>query len=288
MLTKTKFKKLTLEPELIAHDNKMLVPNVPNQLLILCPKCKSILFKSELENKMKVCWECGHHFRIPARKRLDLILDGTSFKEHDKELSSNNILAFPGYEEKLAKAKKESGEVEGVICGEGTIEGIKCAIFAMEPFFMMGSMGAVIGEKITGLFEFATDEKLPVIGFTASGGARMQEGIISLLQMAKISGAVKRHSNNGNLYITVLTDPTTGGVMASFAMEGDIILSEPEALIGFAGPRVIEQTIRRRLPDGFQTAEFLKKKGFVDDIIERRELKKYLGNLLKLHKMEEK
>ena len=187
---------------------------------------------------------------------------------------------------KLINANLESKENEAVITGVAKIGGYACAIFVMEPYFMMGSMGCVVGEKITRIFEYATENKIPVLGFTLSGGARMQEGILSLMQMAKTSGAVKKHSDDGNLYITVLTDPTTGGVTASFAMEGDIIIAEPHALVGFAGPRVIEQTIRQKLPEGFQRAEFLLKNGFVDAIVPRNEQKSYITKLLSFHKSE--
>ncbi len=288
MLKRISFKKLELKPELEYKNESTLVPCAPKELLLICPKCKETLLKSELVDNLDVCRECGYHFRISARKRIGITVDNETFVEYDRELKSKNMLNFPGYDEKLKTAIKENGENEAVICGIGKIEGFECAIFAMEPFFMMGSMGCVVGEKIARLFELAADKSIPVIGFTVSGGARMQEGIMSLMQMAKISGAVKRHSNNGNLYVAVLTDPTTGGVTASFAMQGDIIVSEPDTLIGFAGPRVIEQTIRRSLPDGFQKAKFLMEKGFIDNIVSRNELKKYLGNILMLHNMEAK
>ena len=197
---------------------------------------------------------------------------------------SSDPLNFPGYGEKLARAAEESGENEGVICGLGAVDNMQAAVFAMEPGFMLGSMGVAVGEKITRLFELAAKEGLPVIGFTLSGGARMQEGILSLMQMAKTSGAVKLHSDAGLLYIAVLCDPTMGGVTASFAMEADIILAEPGALIGFAGPRVIEQTIRQTLPEGFQRAEFLLEKGFIDAIVPRAALRETIARLLRLHR----
>ena len=197
---------------------------------------------------------------------------------------SSDPLNFPGYREKLARAAEESGENEGVICGLGAVDNIPAAVFAMEPGFMLGSMGVAVGEKITRLFELAAGQGLPVIGFTLSGGARMQEGILSLMQMAKTSGAVKLHSDAGNLYIAVLCDPTMGGVTASFAMEADIILAEPGALIGFAGPRVIEQTIRQTLPEGFQRAEFIMEKGFIDAIVPRAVLRETIARLLRLHR----
>jgi acetyl-CoA carboxylase carboxyl transferase subunit beta len=218
-----------------------------------------------------------------ARDRIHALVDADSFQEMDKELSSTNILDFVGYDEKLRSARQASQENESVLTGFCTIDGLDCALFAMDPNFMMGSMGSVTGEKITRLFERATRENLPVVGIAVSGGARIQEGILSLMQMAKTSGAVKRHSDSGNLFISVLTNPTTGGVVASFAMEGDIILAEPDALIGFAGPRVIEQTMRQKLPEGFQKAEFLLKRGFVDHIVDRRNQRQILSYLIKLH-----
>jgi len=212
-----------------------------------------------------------------------MIVDEDSFVEHDKNLVSKNILKFPDYDSKLKKAKDTSNEKEAVVCGVAKIKGMECALFVMNSEFMMGSMGVVVGEKVTRLFEYATQNRLSVVGFTVSGGARMQEGVLSLMQMAKTSCAVKRHNDTGLLYITVLTDPTTGGVTASFAMEGDIILAEPGALIAFAGPRVIEQTIKQKLPEGFQRSEFLLEKGFIDAIVERKALRDTLANILKLH-----
>jgi acetyl-CoA carboxylase carboxyl transferase subunit beta len=221
-----------------------------------------------------------------ARERIGCICDEHSFEEHFSEITSGDPLQFPGYSGKLQSARETSGEPEGVVCGTASIGGIRCAMFVMDPNFMLGSMGSALGEKVTLLFELAARESLPVVGFTVSGGARMQEGILSLMQMAKTSGAVKLHGDKGNLYICVLTDPTTGGVTASFAMQGDYILAEPKALIGFAGPRVIEQTIRQKLPERFQRAEFLVEKGFVDAVVDRRDLKCVLGRLLSLHQKE--
>ncbi len=248
-----------------------------------CPGCKRTVPTQELQNSLLVCPRCGHHMRMSARRRIELICDAGSFEEMDADLVCGNILGFPNYEEKLEKACRESGEKEGVVTGKAAVGGFACCFFAMEPSFMMGSMGTVVGEKLTRLFEYAKDYTLPVIGFTVSGGARMQEGILSLMQMAKVSGAVRRHSDAGNLYIALLTDPTSGGVTASFAMEADIILSEPGAFIGFAGPRVIEQTIRQKLPEGFQRAEFQLKKGFVDHIAVRNTQKELLAQLLSIH-----
>ena len=248
----------------------------------VCPNCHKSVPLSKLWANQNVC-SCGHHFRINARQRISIILDEGSFKEIDAGLRSADPLLFSGYQNKLKTAELSTGEVEGVICGEGSIEGNPCCFFAMEPGFMMGSMGTVVGEKITRLFEYATERRLPVIGCTVSGGARMQEGLLSLMQMAKTSAAVKRFSDAGLLYIVVLTDPTTGGVTASFAMEGDIIISEPGAMIGFAGARVIEQTTRKHLPKGFQRAEFLLEHGFLDAIVPRSEQRRTLATLLSMH-----
>jgi acetyl-CoA carboxylase carboxyl transferase subunit beta len=251
---------------------------------VSCTKCKKMLLLDELEKGLHVCPYCRHHFKMNARQRIQMIGDAGTFVEADTELAPHNILEFPGYDEKLKAAQLQSAETDSVVCGECEIGGNKVAIFVMEPNFMMGSMGSVAGEKITRTFERASEQDIPVVGYAVSGGARMQEGMVSLMQMAKTSGAVKNHSDKGNLYICVLTDPTTGGVTASFAMEADIILAEPFALIGFAGPRVIEQTIRKKLPAGFQRSELQLKNGFVDNIIERRSQKKYITQLLNLHR----
>ena len=249
-----------------------------------CPRCRVQLPLSDLQENMNVCTACGYHFRITPRERIAYITGEGSFKELDGELMSRDVLDFPGYDQKLRNARLSSREKDAVVCGTAEIGGCPCALFVMDPNFMMGSMGAVVGEKITRLFESATELGLPVVGFTVSGGARMQEGILSLMQMAKTSAAVRRHSDAGLLYLTILTDPTLGGVTASFAMDGDIIIAEPGATIGFAGPRVIEQTIRKKLPQGFQTAEFLLEHGFVDLIVPRHEQKETIASLLKLHR----
>lgn len=249
-----------------------------------CPRCGVQLPLSDLQENMNVCTACGYHFRITPRERIAYITGEGSFKELDGELMSRDVLDFPGYDQKLRNARLSSREKDAVVCGTAEIGGCPCALFVMDPNFMMGSMGAVVGEKITRLFESATELGLPVVGFTVSGGARMQEGILSLMQMAKTSAAVRRHSDAGLLYLTILTDPTLGGVTASFAMDGDIIIAEPGATIGFAGPRVIEQTIRKKLPQGFQTAEFLLEHGFVDLIVPRHEQKETIASLLKLHR----
>ena len=249
-----------------------------------CPHCGVLLQLTEQQENMNVCTACGYHFRVSPRERIDYLTDEDTFQELYGDLKSRDILGFPGYDQKLRNAKLASREREAVVCGTAEIEGQPCALFFMDPNFMMGSMGTVVGEKITSLFEYATEHELPVVGYTVSGGARMQEGILSLMQMAKISAAVKRHSEEGHFYLTVLTDPTTGGVTASFAMEGDVIMAEPGATIGFAGARVIEQTIRKRLPQGFQKAEFLLEHGFVDMIVPRPEQKETIGKLLRFHR----
>lgn len=247
-----------------------------------CPKCGTQTPVSELWEDQYVC-RCGHHFRLTGRQRISFFADEDSFTEFYGELTSRDILGFPGYESKLKSARLATREKEAVICGTCTVEGERCAFFVMDPHFMMASMGTVVGEKITRLFEYATEEKLPVVAFTAAGGARMQEGILSLMQMAKTSGAVRRHSDAGLFYLVVLTDPTTGGVTASFAMDGDVIMAEPDVTIGFAGARVIEQTIRRKLPEGFQRAEFLLEHGFVDLIVPRSRQREVIARLLRMH-----
>ncbi len=250
----------------------------------ICKQCNAEIPYDEYVKNHCICPECGAYFRMRAVERLDETVDKGTFQEIDKKLKSKNPIDFPDYKEKLEKAEKASGLAEGVVCGTAKIDGMDCGLFIMDSAFMMGSMGTVVGEKITRLFEKATALGLPVIGFITSGGARMQEGIFSLMQMAKVSGAVKRHSEAGLLYIAVLTDPTTGGITASFAMQGDIIIAEPKALIGFAGQRVIEQTTGEKLPAGFQRAEFQLAHGFVDIIEERPRMTYTLRKLLALHR----
>ena len=253
-----------------------------------CPHCGALVALSDQQENLNVCPACGYHFRIGPRERIAYLTDEDSFSELDGSLMSKDVLGFPGYDQKLRNAKLASREKEGVVCGAARIGGEPCALFVMDPNFMMGSMGTVVGEKIARLFEYAAEHSLPVVGYTVSGGARMQEGILSLMQMAKVSAALLRHSQAGNLYLTVLTDPTTGGVTASFAMDGDIILAEPGATIGFAGARVIEQTIRKKLPQGFQKAEFLLEHGFVDLIVPRGEQRETIAKLLRMHRREER
>ena len=284
MLTKNLFKKPENPLEWYDARSKNSLPDIPDQMCVSCPKCKAILLTGDLIENGRVCPKCGYHFRMNARQRIGLIADEDTFEERDAQMSSSNLIGFPNYDKKLWHAKLESGESEAVVCGTAAVGGNPCCLFVMEPYFMMGSMGTVVGEKVTRIFEYAAQNSLPVIGYTVSGGARMQEGILSLMQMAKTSAAVKRHGDAGNLYVSVLTDPTTGGVTASFAMEADLILAEPGALIGFAGPRVIEQTMRQKLPPNFQRAEFLLEKGFVDEIVPRNSQKDYLSRLLSMHR----
>ena len=248
-----------------------------------CPVCGTANPIGELWETQHVC-KCGHCFRLTARQRIGYLTDIGSFSELFTDIESKDPIAFPGYAEKLEQMKKTARELEAVVCGKVSIDGEDCALFVMEPYFMMGSMGAAVGEKITKLFEYATDNSLPVVGYTVSGGARMQEGLISLMQIAKTSGAAKRHSDAGNFYITVLTDPTTGGVTASFAMQGDILIAEPGAIIGFAGARVVEQTVRKKLPPGFQKAEVMMEHGFLDMIVPRIEHRRTISSLLAMHR----
>ena len=247
-----------------------------------CPNCRKDIPVSRLLANDLVC-PCGHHFRMRARQRIRMIADKDSFREMFASARAGDPLDFPGYKEKIDTVRLASREEEAVVCGTARVFDLPCCLFVMEPGFMMGSMGTAVGEKITSLFEYALRRRMPVVGYTVSGGARMQEGLLSLMQMAKTSAAVKQHSDAGLLYISVLTDPTTGGVTASFAMEADIILAEPEATVGFAGARVIEQTTRKSLPKGFQKAEFVMEHGFIDAITPRSHQKKLISRLLKLH-----
>lgn len=250
---------------------------------VTCKICKKELDKQRVIKNKYVCYECGYYFRVRTKNRIRMVADAGTFETWDNDLKTGNPLNFPEYEEKVAATQEKTGLNEGVTMGSCTINGEKTVLGVIDARFMMGSMGHVVGERITRAMEKATEQKLPVILFCCSGGARMQEGIISLMQMAKTSQAIKRHNDAGQLYVSVLTDPTTGGVTASFAMLGDIILAEPGALIGFAGPRVIEQTIGQKLPEGFQRSEFLLKKGFVDAIVNRTDLKDTLSEIVRMH-----
>ncbi len=255
----------------------------PAQTEETCPACSKAVPRRELVANRYVCPLCGHHYPVGAYYRLSLILDKGTFRELDGGLASNDPLDFPGYEAKLDQARRRTGMNEGVVTATGRMGGQRVAVGAIDSRFFMGSMSAALGEKVTRLVEFADKYRLPLILFSASGGARMQEGILSLMQMAKTSAALERFSQRGGLYISVFTHPTTGGVTASFASLGDIILSEPGTLIGFAGPRVIEQTIGEKLPEGFQTAEYLLEHGFLDAIVPRPQLRTTLLQILKLH-----
>ena len=258
-------------------------PEVPEGLLRKCNKCGGAIIAEDVKKGYYICPKCGGYFRVHAYRRIEMVGDEGTFEEWDKGLCTRNPLHYKGYEEKIAHLQEKTGLEEAVVTGKVKIQGQDTVIGVCDGRFMMSSMGEVVGEKITRAVERATREKLPVILFTCSGGARMQEGIVSLMQMAKTSAALKRHSDAGLLYVTVLTDPTTGGVTARFAMLGHIILAEPGALIGFAGPRVIEQTIGQKLPKGFQRAEFLVEHGFVDAIVERPKLRETLGEILRMH-----
>ena len=268
-------------------DENSNLPNIPDGKWINCPKCKNILYKEDLEKNYKVCIGCGHHFSISSKMRIEQIFDENSFIELFKDVETKNPLNFEGYEDKLELNQVKSGLKEAVITGTGEISRLKVATAIMDSNFMMGSMGSAVGEKITRIIEYSTENRLPLIIFSASGGARMQEGIFSLMQMAKTSLAISRHDKVGLLYISAITHPTTGGVTASFAMEGDIIISEPNAVIGFAGRRVIENTINEKLPEDFQSAEFALEKGFIDSIVKRRDLRNYLYKVLRLHGVSE-
>lgn len=272
--------KQTGEVELLSE------PHVPEGMWKKCNKCQNMIYTEDMINGNYTCSKCGHYFRIDAKTRISMVTDKGSFIEWDAGIENQNPLDFKGYKEKIEKLQEQTNLDESVVTGEALIHGQKTAIGVCDAGFLMGSMGYVTGEKITRMIEKATAKELPVIIFACSGGARMQEGIVSLMQMAKTSAALKKHADSKLLYITVLTDPTTGGVTASFAMLGDIILAEPGALIGFAGPRVIEQTIGQKLPEGFQRAEFLVEHGFVDKIVKREETKEILAKLIKAHNKE--
>lgn len=258
-------------------------PEVPEGLLRKCNKCGGAIIAEDVKKDHYICPKCGGYFRVHARRRIEMVTDEGSFEEWDSDLQGGNPLEYKGYEEKLEKLQEKTGLSEAVITGKAKIDGRETAIGVCDGRFLMASMGEAVGEKIARAVERATEERLPVILFACSGGARMQEGIVSLMQMAKTSAALKHHSDAGLLYISILTDPTTGGVTASFAMLGDVILAEPKALIGFAGPRVIEQTIGQKLPEGFQRAEFLLEHGFLDAIVERPQMKAVLSKILSLH-----
>lgn len=257
--------------------------DVPEGIMMKCPKCEEVELTAELLKQGKVCSKCGHHHTMTAHERVDYMFDEGTFESFDDHLQTVNPLQFPSYMEKIEGDQKKTDLNEAVLTGTGTIEGERIVVAIMDSHFRMGSMGSVVGEKITRAVEYATEHRLPVVIFSASGGARMQEGIISLMQMAKTSVALRRHSEAGLLYVSVMTYPTTGGVSASFASVGDINIAEPEALIGFAGRRVIEQTVREKLPANFQTAEFLLECGQLDAVISRQQLTEQLATIVRLH-----
>lgn len=258
-------------------------PSAPEGLWLKCPKCGEVVYRDDVKAHGYVCPKCEGYFRIGTRTRIRMVADTGTFQEWFTDLETENPLEYPGYEEKIENLQEKTKLHEAVTVGKCMVNGLETVLGVCDARFLMGSMGYVVGEKITRAFERATEEKLPVVLFTSSGGARMQEGIVSLMQMAKTSAAIRKHSEAGLFYLPILTDPTTGGVTASFAMLGDVILAEPGALIGFAGPRVIAQTIGQKLPEGFQRAEFLVEKGIIDGVVERQELKETVWKLLKIH-----
>ncbi|KGR76781.1 acetyl-CoA carboxylase, carboxyltransferase subunit beta [Ureibacillus sinduriensis] len=255
----------------------------PADLMTKCPECKKIYLTKELDNNLKVCPNCDHHYKMTAWERVSILMDEGTFVSFDENLRTSNPLKFPSYLDKIEIDSHKTGLNEAVLTGMGSIDGSQVVVAIMDSHFRMGSMGSVVGEKITRAIEKATEYSLPFIIFTASGGARMQEGVISLMQMAKTSVALKRHSDHGLLFISIMTHPTTGGVSASFASLGDLNIAEPQALIGFAGRRVIEQTVREKLPEDFQTAEFLLAHGQLDAIFHRKEMRDKLATIVKLH-----
>lgn len=264
--------------------NNVTKVSIPDGIFVKCEKCGELIYHDDLLANDYVCQKCNYHFRLSARQRIEFISDEGSFVELFANLKTLNPLDFPEYEEKLKKYQETQEELDAFICGKASINSYDVALGVLDSFFMMGSMGSVVGEKVTRLIEYSINNRIPLIIFAASGGARMQEGIYSLMQMAKTSAALKYHNLAGLLYISVMTHPTTGGVNASFASLGDINIAESDALIGFAGKRVIEQTIKEQLPEGFQSAEFQKEKGFVDMVVARKDLKKVIATVLSIHK----
>lgn len=275
------FNRTKKKKYLTVQDSKQ--NDVPAGIMTKCPKCKKIMYTKELDENLNVCFNCDHHISLSAYKRIEAISDEGTFNEFDKGMTSANPLDFPGYIEKIEKDQKKTDLNEAVVTGTAKLEGIEYGVAVMDARFRMGSMGSVVGEKICRIIDYCTEHRLPFILFSASGGARMQEGIISLMQMGKTSVSLKKHSDAGLLYISYITNPTTGGVSASFASVGDINLSEPKALIGFGGRRVIEQTINEKLPEDFQTSEFLLEHGQLDKVIHRKDMRTTLANILNLH-----
>lgn len=273
------------EPKIPSHQAKH---DVPEGIMTKCPSCKNIILTKELMNVLKVCPSCDYHMRMTAMERVEILFDENTFQSMDDHLKTTNPLEFPNYTEKIEEDTKKTGLNEAVLTGTGKIAGHEVAVAIMDSHFRMGSMGSVVGEKITRAVEHATAHKLPLLIFTASGGARMQEGVLSLMQMAKTSVALNRHAEHGLLFMSIMTYPTTGGVSASFASVGDVNLAEPKALIGFAGRRVIEQTVREKLPADFQTAEFLLEHGQLDAVVHRADMKETLAKIIRLHVKEAK
>ena len=267
---------------------KIKSDDAADKIFITCPECKAIRTKSDLINNFYICPACGHHFKLGAYDRIDMLADENSFQELNSKMTSNDVLKFPNYRHEIRNAMHESGLNEAYVYGECEIDSMPAVIGVLDSRFIMGSMGSTVGEKVTLSIEYAMRHRLPIIIFSASGGARMHEGTVSLMQMAKTSAALHKYSAKGGLYISYLTHPTTGGVTASFASLGDIMLAEPKALIGFAGPRVIEQTIGSKLPDGFQSSEFLLEHGFIDKIVTRDNMKSTISQLLRLHERRRK
>jgi len=276
--------KLKQFKELISKSESSKPIDIPEGLFLKCEGCGDVIYEKELEQNLNTCPTCDYHFKINATQRIELITDESSFKPYFNDISSLNPLNMPSYDEKLKIAINNTNQLEAFVCGIGSIEGKKCAIGVLDSTFMMGSMGSVVGEKVTRLIELSIQQRLPLVIFSASGGARMQEGILSLMQMVKTSGALYYHNQKGLLFISVLTNPTTGGVAASFASLGDINIAEKSSLIGFAGPRVIKQTINEDLPAHFQTAEFQLEKGQVDMVVNRSNLKSVIGLILEIHR----
>ena len=272
--------------EVVTAKNKKVNIDIPIGKWLKCDNCKEIVYKETVRENMNICPSCGNYFRMHTQKRIKLMIDEGTYKKFDLNIETTNPLDLEEYSKKLKALRDKTGLEEAVECGTGNINGEKVVICVMDSGFLMGSMGVVVGEKITYAIEQAIEQRLPLIIFSVSGGARMQEGIISLMQMAKTTAALTKLNEAGLLYISILTDPTYGGVTASFASLGDVILAEPKAMIGFAGPRVIEQTIGQSLPEGFQTAEFLLEHGFIDKIVERKDLKDIVYRLIKFHKFE--
>lgn len=284
IFVKRKYATVNITHSAEENNNEINIENnIDEDIFTRCPSCGEVLINMDLIQNLNVCNKCDYHFRIDSLRRVDITFDRESVELLDENICSTNPLNYPGYDKKLLELGKSLGINEAVVTGKGAIDGKPLYFGVMDWRFIMGSMGSTVGEKLSRMIEKAIVDKLPVIIFSVSGGARMQEGMLSLSQMAKVSAALKRHSNEGLLYISVLTDPTTGGVTASFASLGDIIIAEPNATIGFAGKRVIEQTIKQKLPKDFQSSEFMLEHGFVDMIINRKDMKKTLGHLLCIH-----